>query len=223
MTTTPSVQDYLKAIYHLCQRHERATTTQIAAHLGVAPASVTGMLKRLAREEPPLVDYRPRRGARLTPAGRRAALETIRRHRLLELFLHQVLGCPWDEVHAEAERLEHVLSPTLEARIAALLGHPTHDPHGDPIPTPDLELPPDATLPLARLQPGQQAVVRRVASHDPDLLRHLSRLGLTPGVVLTVTRRTAYYDLLHLQPEGEAQPLVLGPRLQQAVFVEVLS
>ncbi len=222
MPTSPSAQDYLKTIYHLCQEHPRASTTQIAARLGVTPASVTGMLKRLAHEQPPLVDYRPHRGVRLTPAGQRAALETIRRHRLLELFLHQVLGYPWDEVHAEAERLEHVLSPTLEARIAALLGHPTHDPHGDPIPSPDLELPPDATLPLSRLQPGQRAVVRRVASHDPGLLRHLSRLGLTPGAVLTVAQRTAYDGLLHLRPEGGQQPLVLGPRLQQAVFVEVL-
>ena len=221
MPTTPSVQDYLKAIYHLCREQERASTSQIAARLGVTPASVTGMLKRLARQQPPLVDYRPHRGVRLTEEGRRAALETIRRHRLLEVFLHRFLGYPWDEVHAEAERLEHVLSPTLEARIAALLGHPAYDPHGDPIPTPNLEMPPDATVPLSRLQPGQRAVVRRVASGDADLLRHLARLGLTPGAVLTVVQRTAYDDPLHLRLEGRDEVVVVGPRLAGAVFVEI--
>ncbi|HEY57016.1 MAG TPA: metal-dependent transcriptional regulator [Anaerolineae bacterium] len=223
MPTTSSVQDYLKAIFHLTQNQERTTTGQLAAHLGVAPASVTGMLRRLAATDPPLVDYRRHRGVCLTPNGRRAALEVIRHHRLLEQFLYQVLGMSWDQVHEEAERLEHVISEAVEERIAALLGHPTHDPHGAPIPSADLHLPPDPAVPLTQLRPGQQGVVRRVSDRDAGLLRHLACLGLVPGTVFTVLQRTPYDDLLYLRLDARDEPVVIGPRLSQAIFVEVVT
>ena len=137
---TQSTEDYLKAIYDLTLNGERATTNQIAEQLGVKPASVTGMLKRLAASEPPLLEYRKHQGAGLTEEGRRAALEIVRHHRLLELFLHETLGYSWDEVHVEADRLEHVLSEEMEERIARVLGDPMHDPHGEPIPNRELHI-----------------------------------------------------------------------------------
>lgn len=222
MATTPSEQDYLKAIFHLTQEQERTTTGQVAAYLGVAPASVTGMVRRLAEADPPLVDYRRHHGVRLTPAGRRAALEVIRHHRLLEQFLHQVLGMPWDQVHDEAERLEHVLSEAMEERIAALLGNPAYDPHGDPIPSVDLRLPPDAAVPLADLRPGQRGIVRRVSDRDAGVLRHLARLGLVPGTAFVVLQRTPYDDLLYLRLDARGEPVVIGPRLSRAIFVEAV-
>lgn len=222
MATTPSEQDYLKAIFHLTQEQERTTTGQVAAYLGVAPASVTGMVRRLAEADPPLVDYRRHHGVRLTPAGRRAALEVIRHHRLLEQFLHQVLGMPWDQVHDEAERLEHVLSEAMEERIAALLGNPAYDPHGDPIPSVDLRLPPDAAVPLADLRPGQRGIVRRVSDRDAGVLRHLARLGLVPGTAFVVLQRTPYDDLLYLRLDAHGEPVVIGPRLSRAIFVEAV-
>lgn len=176
---SPAAEDYLKAIYALGRTGEAATTSALADRLGVAPASVTGMVKKLA--EAKLVVHERYQGARLTEAGRLVAVETIRHHRLVETYLHQALGVPWDRLHAEAEAWEHVLSEDLEARMDAALGHPTHDPHGAPIPTPDLVLDERDLLPLARLDPGRRATVARVSDHDAALLRRVGAAGLYPG------------------------------------------
>src|SRR5512141_419 len=166
---TDSIQDYLKAIYDLTQEGEPASTNALAARLGVEPASVTGMVQKLAAARPPLVDYRKHHGVRLTAAGRRAALEVIRHHRLLEAWLVKTLGYSWDEVHSEAEKLEHVISEEFEERIAASLGYPIRDPHGEPIPSPDLIMPADRSVALATVGGGQKAIVRRVDAQDLQL------------------------------------------------------
>ncbi|MCX7756363.1 MAG: metal-dependent transcriptional regulator [Anaerolineales bacterium] len=176
-----NIQDYLKHIYALTEDGGTASTTELAERLGIAPASVTGMIQRLANAIPPLVAYRKHQGVTLTPEGRRAALEVIRHHRLLETYLVTMLGYSWDTVHDEACRLEHVISEEFEARIAAALGHPSRDPHGEPIPDESLEMPAEASLPLSALRPPQRAVILRVQASDPALLRHLEYLGLVPG------------------------------------------
>ena len=187
---TQAVEDYLKAVYDLgagtsgARPPERITTTALAERLGVAAASVTGMVKKLAVLG--LVEHVPYGGVVLTDAGRRIAVETIRHHRLVETYLHAALGVPWDRVHDEAEAWEHVLSEDLEARMDAALGHPAFDPHGAPIPTPDLVLPHRDALPLARLDAGQTATVAEVSDHDADLLRHVAAVGLYPGTRFTV-------------------------------------
>ena len=173
-----SAQDYVKAIWRL-EREERMSTTTLAAELGVAPASATAMLKKLARLG--LVAHQRYRGATLTEDGQRMALEIVRHHRLLELYLARALGLGWDQVHREAERLEHYLSEELEARIDEALGHPTRDPHGDPIPSADLVLARDELDSLGDMPQGAEAVVRRVPDGDPELLRYLAGLGLIPG------------------------------------------
>ncbi|MGZ4398654.1 MAG: metal-dependent transcriptional regulator [Gaiellaceae bacterium] len=176
-----SIQDYLKAIYELEQASGRATTSAIAEEMRVSPPSATSMLKKLAALG--LVEHEPYRGAVLTDKGERAAIEVIRHHRLIELYLAETLGLPLDELHAEADRLEHALSERLEARIDASLGFPTHDPHGDPIPSAALQLEvAEAGLrTLASLDPGEEAVVKRVPDRDPELLRYLASVSLVPG------------------------------------------
>lgn len=184
--TTQATDDYLKVIYELVATHDRATNGAIAERLEVAPASATGMVQKLASMEPPLVRYRKRWGAVLTPAGEQQALQTIRHHRLLETFLHEALGYGWDEVHEEAERLEHAMSEALEARIDRLLDYPAHDPHGDPIPTRELELVAPATIPLTEVGPGQTVTVRRVCDQEPTVLRELAEMQIRPGVRIQV-------------------------------------
>jgi len=218
---TQAVEDYIKAIFQLTRDGERATTNQMADELGITAASVTGMLKTLASAHPPLVDYQKHHGALLTPYGEKVALEVLRHHRLLEMFLHQVLGYEWDEVHAEADRLEHVISEEFEERMAATLGNPEHDPHGDPIPTRDLLMPATPTLKLYDLRPGQHAVVRRVVSTDPDLLRHLGELGIVPEAVVEVTAYSSFDENLTLQVSAKPHPVVLGPKITRSVFVEI--
>jgi DtxR family transcriptional regulator, Mn-dependent transcriptional regulator len=176
-----SVQDYLKELYKL-QGDGRASTSAVAERMGVAPASATSMLKKLATLG--LAEHEPYRGARLTPSGERVAIEMIRHHRLLEQYLAKSLGVSIDAVHAEADRLEHALSEELEALIDASLGFPTHDPHGDPIPSADLELDQSEPRGLDQLEPGARAVVRRVPDSDRELLRYLDELGLVPGEVV---------------------------------------
>ncbi len=217
---TEAIEDYLKVIYELTLAQERAGTNQIAERMGVTPASVTGMLKRLATNEPPLLEYEKHRGAELTPAGRRVALEIIRHHRLLELYLHKRLGYPWDEVHDEADRLEHVISEELEERIAHELGDPLQDPHGDPIPTRELRLPDHNWARLSDLCAGQKAIVQRVANENPELLRYLSSIGLIPQARLEVTEVSAFDGNLHLTVAD--QRLVLGPAVTYHIFVEVV-
>ena len=174
-----AIQDYVREIYKLEANGERATTSQIAARLGVAPPSATAMVKRLASLG--LAEHEPYRGVALTEGGRRVALEVIRHHRLLEQYLADTLGLPLDAVHAEADRLEHALSEELEARIDESLGFPTHDPHGDPIPDAGLRLTPTRFKRLDALEPGEEAVVRRVPDGDSALLRYLTSLALVPG------------------------------------------
>lgn len=173
---TPSMEDYLRAIYLLQQQHGEVTTSALSEQLGgFKPGSVTGMIKKLAELE--LVDYTPYQGVRLTAAGQKIALEVIRHHRLLELYLVQALGYSWDEVHEEADALEHYISEKLEARIAAHLGQPTFDPHGDPIPDEDGVLPLRSGTRLANLSAGDTARIVRVADQHAERLRYLADLA----------------------------------------------
>src|SRR5574339_1013440 len=180
-TLTISIQDYLKSIYELTENDDNASTNALAQKLNIKPGSVTGMIQKLASAQPALVEYQKHQGVTLTKEGMKAALEVIRHHRLLEAWLVQTLGYSWDEVHEEAERLEHVISEDFERRIAAAMGHPTRDPHGEPIPTADLKMPSDESLPLSALRPGQSATIKRVKASDTELLRYLDGLGLVPG------------------------------------------
>lgn len=178
---TISTQDYLKHIYELTKHNAPASTNTLAARLKVRPASVTGMIQKLANEKPALVEYQKHQGVTLTKAGRRAALEVIRHHRLLETWLVQTLGYSWDEVHEEAERLEHVISEDFEQRVAEALGHPLRDPHGELIPTADLEMPLEDATPLSMLRKNQRGTIVSVRDADADLLRYLEKLGLIPN------------------------------------------
>ena len=218
---TAHTQDYLKAIYALSTMHSPVSTNALAERLGVTAASVTGMIQRMAAVDPPLVAYQKYQGVRLTAEGERAALRVIRSHRLLEAYLVEHLGYPWDAVHEEACRLEHVLSPELTARIAAALGEPQRDPHGELIPTDQLTMPAEDTLPLADLHPPQQGLVRRVEAGTADFLRYLESVGLVPGVRLEVLEASPYDGNLRLRIN--ANELVLGPAVTGQVFVEVLE
>jgi len=202
-----SVQDYLKAIWKL-ERDGPATTSALAAELGVTPASATAMVKKLAGLG--LVEHERYRGVRLTPSGERAALEVIRHHRLLELYLMKALGLGLDEVHAEAERLEHYLSEDLESRIDAALGHPTHDPHGDPIPTRDGRIEEGPTRSLADSEPGDLVVLTRVSDSDPEMLRYLGERGIEPGTALEVVGREPFGGPLNVRVGERELPLGLG-------------
>src|SRR5688572_25088584 len=174
-----ATQDYVKEIHKLRLEGRRATTSAIAERMGVRPSSATAMIKKLSALG--LADYAPYKGVELTSTGERVALEVIRHHRLLEQYLAEALGLPLDEVHIEADRLEHVLSEELEARIDHSLGYPTHDPHGDPIPDRKLKLDRSNLRTLASLEPGDEATIRRVPSDDGELLRYLKTLALVPG------------------------------------------
>ena len=186
-----AVQDYAKAIYTLEHREGGAvSTTALAERLEVTPASVSAMLRRLT--ELGLVTHVRYKGVQLTPKGARVALEVLRHHRLLELFLATTLGVPWDRVHDEAEVLEHVLSEDLEALIAAQLGHPTHDPHGDPIPAADLSIDEEPTRALAALAPGERATFVRVSDSDPEMLRYLDERGVRLGNAIEVVDRQPF-------------------------------
>ncbi len=195
-----SAQDYLKAIWKLQAAHGEATTSALAGELGVSPASATAMLKKLDRLG--LVQHEPYHGARLTPAGERVALEVIRHHRLLELYLKEALGLSWDQVHAEAERLEHYLSDEVEARIDAALGYPTRDPHGDPIPTAELVLETGERRTLVDVAAGDEAVVRRVPDSDPELLRYLADLGLVPECPVVMIEQAPFEGPVTLEIGG---------------------
>lgn len=196
-STSEAVDDYLKAILELSGPAEaRVTSNALAGRLGVRAASVTGMLQKLASQRPPMVVYEKHRGARLSSAGKRRAWEIVRHHRLLELFLHNVLKYPWDEVHEEAERLEHFISERFEDRVAALLGDPQIDPHGHVIPqkheTPSFS----DTVSLLRWPVGRPATIRSVGDRNPAALRELERLALVPNVVLTIEQATPNASVL---------------------------
>ena len=215
---TDSIQDYLKSIYVLTENGQPASTTSLALRLGITPASVTGMLQKLAAVKPPLVDYHKHKGVKLTMKGRRAALEVIRHHRLLESWLVQTLGYSWDEVHNEAEKLEHVISEDFEARIAAALGNPARDPHGDLIPNTDLTLPPDDSTPLSMLRPADTALIQRVKTDNVDLLRYLESLGLVPGAQIEIIDYSRYDNNVTLKVGP--QLVVLGLNITTKIFVE---
>lgn len=218
MKKSASTQDYLKHIYELTECGQSASTNDLARELGIKPASVTGMIQKLASEKPPLVGYQKHQGVTLTQAGKIAALEVIRHHRLLETWLVQTLGYAWDEVHEEAERLEHVISEDLEKRIAAALGHPTRDPHGDLIPTEDLQMPIDASIPLSSLRPSQKAIILRVGAQDPGLLRHLDGLGLIPGIQIEILEYSAFDNNLTVKVGKKSH--VLGLNITAKIFCE---
>jgi DtxR family Mn-dependent transcriptional regulator len=219
-TFVPSavVQDYSKAIFVLEAREDGpVATTALAERLGITAGSVSTMLKRL--DELGLVTHMPYRGVTLTAEGRRVALEVIRHHRLLELFLSEMLGMPWDRVHAEAEVLEHVLSDELEELIADKLGDPTLDPHGDPIPSAQFELVEPATRSLESLEPGDRGVFARVSDSDPEMLRYLSDSGISPGDRFEVRDRQPFGGPLIVR-FGEREH-ALGGRLAAAMRMEV--
>ena len=187
---TRSVEDYLKAIYHLSSQGGFATTSDIAAMLEVAPPSVSGMMKRLS--ETGLIEHVPYRGVQLTHQGRHAALQMIRRHRILEVYLTQQLGYDWGDVHDEAERLEHAVSEKLIDRMAGALGDPRYDPHGAPIPTATGEIEEAELVTLAAAPVGATLLLRQVADENPERLRYLAEQGLTPGTRLTVVERQPF-------------------------------
>ncbi len=216
---TQSIEDYLKAIYELTLKEGRASTTQLAEFLGVTPASVTGMIKKLSKTTPPLLEYQKHQGVVLTQEGKEIALKVVRNHRLLELFLHKVLNYPWDEVDDEADRLEHVISQTFEERIAAVLGNPEYDPHGDPIPKKDLTLPDTSRTQLSALRPGQFATITRVRDTDSDLLKYLSEIGIIPGAEISVIDHSEFDGNLHIKIEGSDKVEVLGPRITDQIYI----
>lgn len=210
---TESQEDYLKQIL-LLGEGELVSTTALAQQLGVRPASVTGMLQKLAALG--LVDYYPYQGVRLTEAGCKIAIELLRHHRLIETFLAEALGYGWHEVHEEAERLEHVISERLEACIAEWLGHPERDPHGDPIPTPALTFPAlESGCPLPLVPVGRIAQVVRIRAQDPDTLNLLARLSLRPGTRVHVREHTAAGVRLVVNEER----LLLPQELAEAIWV----
>jgi DtxR family transcriptional regulator, Mn-dependent transcriptional regulator len=215
-TWSPAVEDYAKAIYALEQREGAVSTNALAERLGVTPGSASGMVKRLG--ELGLVEHRPYHGVSLTEDGRRVALEVMRHHRLLELYLVQSLGVPWDRVHQEAEVLEHVLSEDLEELIAAALGDPTHDPHGDPIPTRDLRIEEGHSQGLQALKPGDRATFTRVSDSDPEMLRFLADRGIAPGDSLEVIDKQPFDGPLFVQFGDDVH--VLGGGLARAMRVE---
>ncbi|MDJ0723122.1 MAG: metal-dependent transcriptional regulator [Desulfobacterales bacterium] len=185
-----TVEDYLKAIYELQEKYGRAKTSALSVRLGVTPGSVTDMLKRLAGQTPRLVRYQPHQGVTLTDRGNRRALAVIRRHRLLETFLHDVLGFSWDEVHAEAEKLEHCLSERLTEALANYLNHPACDPHGDPIPSGEGEIQMPAGCPLSELPAGQPLLITRVRLQDREALQYLARNRIRIGAVVTIVEKS---------------------------------
>lgn len=221
-----AVEDYLKAIYELTLVGERATTSQVADSIGVSPASVTSMLQKMASLQPALVDYQKHHGVSLTQAGRCAALEVIRHHRLLEVFLNEMLGYSWDEVHSEADRLEHYISEELETRLAKMLGNPLVDPHGAPIPSSDFQIPPQETLLLSELRPSGTAVptkaqVVQVDDSNADLLIYLGKIGLLPGTRISVLDYSPYDGNLFVQIGAQRETRVLGPGVTSQVLVSL--
>jgi DtxR family Mn-dependent transcriptional regulator len=217
--TSSNVEDYLKAIYNLCAHADAASTSLIADKLGIAAGSVTGMIKRLADQG--LVEHVPYYGARLTELGERHAISLIRRHRILEMFLVQVLGYTWDRVHEEAERLEHAVSDELIDRMAHVLGSPTVDPHGAPIPASGKAFVDRQYPTLDKLDVGSSAVLRRVRDEDPAALRYLAELNMTPGTEVTLTERGPFNGPLYVRV-GDKDHIV-SPELAQSVQVEQLK
>jgi DtxR family Mn-dependent transcriptional regulator len=214
---TEAVEDYAKAIHALGRRESGPVgTSALAERLGVSPGTVTAMLKRM--DQMGLVQHEPYRGVTLTAAGEKVALEVIRHHRLLEAYLTDALGMPWDRVHDEAEVLEHYISEDLEDRMAAVLGDPAVDPHGDPIPDRGLSLEVDEGVALTDLEPGATAVLRRVSDSDPEMLRYLADRGIRPGTRLRVVGAEPFGGPLVVEVDGREH--ALGTELAEKMRVE---
>lgn len=216
MVLSQAVEDYLKTIYTLEAEGNKATTTKIAESLEVSSASATNMVKRLSKMG--LVDYQSYKGASLTKSGKKIALEIIRHHRLLELYLLEILGYSWDEVHDEAEKLEHHISEQFEDKIAELLDHPTHDPHGDPIPTKDGIMPANEVESLVESVVDQEYIVSRVKDQDPELLRYLQEIGLLPGTKIRIKEKGPFKGPITLVVEEEDEQ-VIGHDVARNIFI----
>ena len=214
---TRSVEDYLKTVYSLTEREQSASTSALAEALEVQPASVTGMVKRLA--ELGYLEHARYRGVRLTDSGSREALRIIRRHRILETYLQTHLGYSWDDVHQEAERLEHAVSDTLIDRMSAILGHPSHDPHGAPIPTPSGEIEVSEYVTLNEVALGEAVQIRAVQDGDPARLRQLEALGLVPGARITVQERAPFDGPTTVSVGTREDAEVIGSDLADGIFV----
>ena len=216
---THNIQDYLKTIYSLTSDGEEASTSALAVRLGISPPSVTEMLQKLSSLQPPLVIYQKHRGAHLTTEGKLSALEVLRHHRLLESYLFKSLGYPRDAVHEEACRLEHVISEEFEKRISDLLGNPLRDPHGAPIPSPELVMPTTNDIPLSGLRVGEKAVIRCVGDEDSALLRRMESLGLVPGAILEIFDYSSHDHTLTMKIDSH-QAIVLDASISRNIFIE---
>ena len=216
---TQAVEDYLKTIYDLGRGGDPVTTSAIAGRLSVSPGTVTGMVKKLAGLN--LLEHESYRGVTLTSAGRRIAIEVIRHHRLIERYLHEAMGVPWDRVHEEAEKWEHVLSEEMEERMDEILGNPTTDPHGSVIPTRDLELEEPEHPELSRLMAGQHAVVAEVGDEDSEMLRYFATLGLFPNAKVEVLEVAPFDGPITLRVEGTE--CAIGRLAAEHVFVTAIG
>ncbi len=218
MSRSQSVEDYLKTIYKLEKEvapDKGVSTSRLAGEMGVANASVTNMLKRLSDMK--MVNYESYYGTRLTEAGEKIALEIIRHHRLLELYLKEILGYSWDEVHDEAEKLEHHISEQFEDKIAELLNHPTMDPHGDPIPSKDGKMPKIKLKALPSIPPSTPHIIRRVKNQNPELLRYLEKQGLIPGVKVEVLQKEPFDGPVQLKVENKT--ITIGNNVAADIYV----
>ena len=219
-----AVEDYLKAIYKLQSSQPKVVTSALAEHLGVNPASATGMIKKLAESN--LVSYKRYQGVKLTPPGEKIALEVIRHHRLVELYLAEALSVPWDQVHDEAEKWEHILSEDLEDRIDEILGYPTIDPHGAPIPSRDGNIEQRDTSLLSELTQGDSAVIIEVSDDDTDLLRYLGKLQLYPQTIIQIISIAPFDQLITVRVspnEDDTNNFVIGQKVAGSILVSKLE
>ena len=210
-----AMEDYLKSIYQAVRDEDKVSTSNLAQQMNCSPASVTNMLQKLS--ELKLVEYEPYQGVALTPSGSKIALEIIRHHRLIELYLADVLGYSWDKVHEEAEQLEHVISEEFEERIDRALGHPTIDPHGDPIPTKEGKIAAPPSRSLWEIPGGKKVQVYRVSDRDPEVLRYLANIGILPEVEINVLKKGPFNGPIHVQIEDSEHSL--SEELATQIFV----
>ena len=210
-----SIEDYLKVIYDIQNTNGKVTTTSLSNKLGIAPASVTGMLKKLSSKK--LVTHKKYQGVQLTESGKKIALEIIRHHRLIELYLKEALGVPWDQVHEEAEKWEHVLSEDIEDRIDEFLGHPTSDPHGSPIPSRDGKIVERECFCLADIEPGHKAVIAEVSDHDASMLRYLGEMGFYPETNIKIDSVEPFNGPMKINIKNEIR--ILGREVARHIAV----
>ena len=215
MKLTQAIEDYLKQIYKLEQTDKGATTSSIAEAMQVSAASVTSMLKRLSKLN--LIDYSSYKAVTLTDTGRHTALETIRHHRLLELFLVEKLNFNWDEVHEEADTLEHYISEKLEDRIAEILEDPSRDPHGDPIPDKQGQLPVVDWIKMSESSIGKEYLIRRITEQEPEVLQYLQGIGILPGVKVGIENKGPFEGPITIQIEGKQE--VIGQKIAQKIYL----